>query len=166
MAISRRAKWGVGIAVGLIIVAVLVWGIVVQGWFGAVQNPKQDEEPSAYLNATSELQQDKASELTINDLYSKYDTQYKEVRDEVIGSDPAKWDKTLIEKAAFLLVYSQRMKSYNLTHLVLNAFDIAEQSGVDVNNAQYGATKEYREQVRKEATAAAGEFDSRSQGSE
>lgn len=157
-------KWVIASFSAILVIAVaglFAWGIFTQGWFGVVQTSKK-ETASTYLNSAEQLRSDDAAKLDINELYTKYNAQYQDVRDEVIGSDPTKWDDATVQKAAFLLVYSQRMKVYNMTHLVLNSLDIAENAGVDVNNAEYGLTKEYREQIRKEATEAVGGFDTRS----
>ncbi len=103
-----------------------------------------------------------ASETIDNSaLYQKYTQRYSEVRDQVIASDPRKWDSDMVEKAYFLLMFSEKTKSYNLVNIVLADFDRAKAAGVNIDDKASGFDENYRNKIRAEAEAVVGAFDNK-----
>lgn len=164
MATKKRLSLKISLIVGGVVllgaIGVLAWGIFTQSWFNLVPKQAKEAKPPTYNELFEELQSEESKQLDNSALYEKYNDRYQSVRDEVIASDPSKWTEETIEKASFLLVYSQRTEAHNLTHIVLNRFEVAERFGIKVDIPN-GVTKEYREQAKQEADKNAGTFDGR-----
>ena len=87
----------------------------------------------------------------ISQITLKYSHQYDEYSAELNASRPSKWDRTMLDKAYFCLVYADKTNSPFQALLMLENIDQARGAGVDVDKNGWGIKQADRDNMRKRA---------------
>lgn len=114
---------------------------------------QSDDQSTAAL--TEEVQNSKMeSSADTQAFLEKYEDQYQEIRNTVAYSDPTSWKKEEVDKAYFLLAYTQQSKGYRFILILLDELETAKAGGVDIDDNTLGRDEAYRTSLRAEAEAA------------
>ena len=114
-------------------------------------NYKQSTAPTL-SESTYQLKDASAdSDEEISQITVKYSRQYEEYLAELNASRPSKWDRTMLDKAYFCLVYADKTNATFQVLLMLENIDQANSTGVDVDKNGWGIKQSDRDNIRKRA---------------
>lgn len=140
----RRSKKLVIIIVGVIAV------LAVGGYLLMTLRNKTDTQ------TTNEKDLTKIAETKdVKSVVEQYGDDKQEIAKEVRSSTSKQWDKTMLDKAYFNLIYADKTGSFTEVYTLLSLLDIAGESGVNIDDNSYGIDEADRDAMRERADTAA-----------
>ena len=107
--------------------------------------PTLSESTYKLKNASADSDE-KVSQITI-----KYSRQYDEYLAELNSSAPSKWDRAMLDKAYFCLVYADKTSSPYQVLLMLEDIERARSAGVNVDKNGWDIKQTDRDSMKKRA---------------
>lgn len=83
----------------------------------------------------------------------QYGNDYDVIASEVFSSNPADWDRAMLDKAYFVLVYADKIGDFSQAKNVLYRVEKAEVSGVDIDSNGLGIDQAKRSEINSRADA-------------
>jgi hypothetical protein len=144
---SKRRKI---VFVGAIFLVVLV--AAVAAWIISNEDEVADSSKSKQTYAQEFLDSDK-SDATQSRLVEQYGEQYDENAAKLSKSNPAEWDKAMLDTAYAALLYTDKMSAYTQADLYLTYIKVAQSNGLDIDDNSYGVTQETRDLISQRSKA-------------
>ncbi len=133
------------IAIAGIFVLIAILGLGALYIYGETKKPTQKTEQQKY---TQEFIESDNSDATISNLVERYGSQFDDKSSKVLQSNPAEWDKAMLDDACVALLYADKMSATTQTASLLAYIESAGASGLDINNNSYGINQEIRDAIR------------------
>lgn len=138
---KRLAILLVGIVVALV---AIIWG------YGELRSSTQKTNEETYTDAFTKSNDSDATKSRLVDQYGqKYDTTYAEVK----TSNPANWDKAMLDKACIVLLYADKMNAQAQVYAVLSMMELAKARGLNIDDNSYGVNQGMRDAILQRAKA-------------
>lgn len=107
-----------------------------------------------------------SSNHSAGDIVQLFGADYETSLKDLQKLPPAQWDKEMLDRAYFSLLYADKVNVFTQVYTVLAMIDAAESSGLDIDNNSYGIDQSAREEMRNRADNCAQRVLSDDQGGE
>lgn len=92
----------------------------------------------------------------VQDVVQRYGTTKGDNKRDLENSNSEDWNKAKLDKVYFNLLYADKVGSFNEVYAMLFFVDVAEKSGLDIDDNSYGVNQQIRSDIKSRADAKAG----------
>lgn len=146
--VKRPSKVLVAVIVAALLLVVVGVIVLITGFTSSDNNSK----------STGTGQKEPSQITEYNDAQSvveRYESEKQSAAKAVQKTAAKEWDKELLDKAYFSLIYADKTGSFTEVYAFLSLLDAAKKSGVNIDDNKYGIDQAQRDEMLERANAAA-----------
>lgn len=143
---KKRIILVVGCIIAVVLLAAAAY--VVYAMMNQKSDTTTERERDFSQLATDAREEDMENNADFAEITARYGSLNAQIQNEVRMSDPAKWDREMVEKTYFVIEVSRKMSEYPIIDTMLNKLAEAKEAGVNVDIESIGANQEYRDDMR------------------
>ncbi|MGH7218577.1 MAG: hypothetical protein ACREGE_04005 [Candidatus Microsaccharimonas sp.] len=143
---KKRTVLIIGCALAVVLLATAVY-VVVKITNTRTSDTAADQRDFSQL-ATEARDEKIENNADFAQITARYSALHQQVQNEVRTSDPATWDREMVEKAYFVIEVSRKVSEYPIIDVMLIKLAAAKEAGVNIDIESIGADQAYRDDMR------------------
>ncbi|MCA9332994.1 hypothetical protein KDA00_03925, partial [Candidatus Saccharibacteria bacterium] len=133
---TGKPRFSKKIPLGLIVLVLLIIVTLVNVGFYVNKKNKTNDTP-INEESTKNLR-DITNNSDAGSLAQQFGRDYDMTKKEVKNSNPANWDKEMLDKAYFNLLYADKAGAFTEVYEFLSVIEVAQKIGVNIDDNSYG----------------------------
>ena len=118
----------------------------------AEEKARVDAEREAKLREPIKIDNYGNSDKDMAELAKAEGPKYDYANEKLRGTDPAKWDRGMLDLAYSSLVYADKIDDFTNSYSLINKINFAQKAGLDIDDNEYGIDVKKREAMRERAS--------------
>jgi hypothetical protein len=133
---------------------ILVIALITLGMYIVLKWRKTNATAKKSPSTTLSIQEQKhiVNNTDVSSVVQTYGKSQDVITKEVQASNPNKWDKTMLDKAYFSLLYYDKVGDFSHVNQMLFMISLAQKSGLNIDNNSFGVNQKARDAMQLKAS--------------